>query len=174
MEHLWTPWRLEFVTGAKPSGCIFCDKPKENRDRENLILFRGMACFVILNRFPYNNGHLLVVPYAHQPDLPLLPAKTAAEMMQLTQHCISVTRALLHPQGFNIGMNIGQCAGAGIADHVHLHLVPRWEGDTNFMTVIPDTRVIPELLEQTYDRLIEAGIGKMGVDGQGRMGCDVL
>jgi ATP adenylyltransferase len=160
MDNLWTPWRMEFVTGKRAAGCIFCDKPQENQDRDNLILYRGTHCFIIMNRYPYNNGHLLVVPYAHKPDLPSLSAETAAEMMRLTQHSISVLHLMMRPDGFNVGMNIGRCAGAGIVDHVHLHLVPRWEGDTNFMSVVPGVRVIPELLDRTYERLLEAGIGK--------------
>jgi ATP adenylyltransferase len=161
MENLWTPWRMEFVAGPKPSGCIFCDKPRENKDRENLILYRGTWCFIILNRYPYNNGHLMVVPYAHLSDFSALPTDSSAEMMRLAQHCVSVLRPLMRPDGFNLGMNLGHCAGAGIADHIHLHLVPRWEGDTNFMPVLAGVRVIPELLEQTYDRLLAGGIANV-------------
>jgi len=135
-----------------PAGCIFCAKPQED-DAEAYILHRGRLCYVILNRFPYNNGHLMVVPYAHTPSLEDLDAETMTELMTLTQLSLGVLRAAYEPQGFNIGVNIGEAAGAGIVDHVHLHVVPRWGGDTNYMTSVGKTRVIPEWLNQTYERL---------------------
>lgn len=163
MEHLWSPWRMNYLTGqAKaedppgPTGCIFCDKPAENRDDANLIVFRGENAFVLLNLYPYNNGHLMVVPYTHAPTLEVLDAPTLTEMMLLTNQALAALRALYNPQAFNIGMNIGSAAGAGIAEHVHLHVVPRWAGDTNFMTVTAGARVIPEDLRITQRRLVEA------------------
>ncbi len=151
---------MKFITAKKNSGCIFCDKPKENRDRENYILYRGKTCFIILNAFPYNNGHLMIVPYQHTADLSALSPETLAEMMLLVQHSVATISSFMHPDGYNIGMNLGKCAGAGIADHLHMHVVPRWDGDTNFMPVLGETRLIPEMLEHTYDRLIQAGIGR--------------
>jgi len=154
----WTPWRLSFILGEKPRDCIFCTKVRENRDRENYILYRGAHNFLILNLYPYNNGHLMIVPYLHVPSLEDLPAEVAGELMRLLQHSLRVLRRALNPEGFNVGVNIGRVAGAGVADHVHLHVVPRWGGDTNFMPVLAGVRLIPELLDQTYDRLLAAGI----------------
>lgn len=133
-------------------GCIFCAKPQED-DAEVHILHRGQLCYVILNRFPYSNGHLMVVPYAHVHSLEGLDAETLAELMSLTQLSLRVLRVAYEPQGFNVGVNIGAAGGAGVAEHVHLHVVPRWGGDTNYMTVVSQTRLIPEWLDQTYDRL---------------------
>ncbi len=153
-QILWAPWRLAYVTTAgKQQGCIFCQKPQEQRDRENLIVARFERTFVILNAFPYNNGHLMVVPYRHVPSLLDLTDDELAELMKVTQIAERVLRAALQPHGFNIGLNLGRCAGAGIEDHLHIHIVPRWHGDTNFMPVIADTKVLPELLEQTYEKL---------------------
>lgn len=149
---------MDFIMSKKGDGCIFCTKPREQNDRENYILARGTHCFVILNAYPYNNGHLMVVPYAHVATLEQLDAATCAEMMELTKRCVAVLRRTMTPDGFNIGANIGSAAGAGIADHVHLHVVPRWVGDTNFMPVIGDTRLLPELLRSTYDRLQAGGL----------------
>ncbi|MFA0748025.1 HIT family protein [Fervidibacter sp.] len=152
---LWAPWRLAYVTKAdEQKGCIFCEKPKEQRDRENLIVARFERCFVILNAFPYNNGHLMVVPYRHVPSLLDLTDDELAELMKVTQIAERVLREALKPHGFNIGMNLGRCAGAGIEDHLHIHIVPRWNGDTNFMPVIGETKVLPELLSQTYEKLV--------------------
>ncbi len=161
MEHLWSPWRMNYLTGQAqdppgPTGCIFCDKPAENRDTDNLIVFRGELAFVILNLYPYNNGHLMVVPYAHVATPEALDAPTLTEMMLLTNQALTALRTLYTPPAFNIGMNIGTAAGAGIAAHVHLHVVPRWSGDTNFMTVTAGARVIPEDLRITQRRLVEA------------------
>lgn len=158
MDVLWTPWRMGFIMGEKPKECIFCLKPAETRDRENFILYRGRRAFIILNAYPYNNGHLLIVPYDHVASLEDLDAETSAELMALVQRGIRALRALMSPNGFNVGANIGQSAGAGIADHVHIHVVPRWTGDTNFMPVVGSVRMIPELLETTYDKLLAAGI----------------
>jgi len=135
-----------------PDDCLFCIKPRE-RDKEAHIVHRGQLCYVILNRFPYNNGHLMVVPYAHTATLEDLDAERLAELMALTQLSTRVLREAYSPQGFNVGMNIGEAAGAGVAGHVHLHVVPRWGGDTNYMTTTSRTRIIPEWMDQTYERL---------------------
>jgi len=135
--------------------CIFCRYPAQppTRDRANLLLLRGAQCFVILNRYPYNSAHLMIVPYRHLHDVTRLSGEESAEMMALLQRMVSLLEAEYHPQGFNAGMNLGEVAGAGIADHLHMHVVPRWAGDTNFMPVVGQTKVLPEALEQTYDRL---------------------
>ena len=153
METLWAPWRIGYVMAEKPQGCVFCTKPAENRDSENFILYRGALCFAVLNIYPYNNGHLMVVPYQHVPSIELLPPETASEMMAVAQKAVGVLRLAMHPGGFNIGINQGASAGAGIVDHVHLHVVPRWVGDTNFMPVIGETRVMPQALESCYELL---------------------
>lgn len=138
---------------GEQKGCIFCEKPREQKDRENLIVARFESCFVILNAFPYNNGHLMVVPYKHVPSLLDLTDEELAELMKVTKIAEGVLRQALKPHGFNIGMNLGRCAGAGIEDHLHIHIVPRWNGDTNFMPVIGETKVMPETLQQTYEKL---------------------
>jgi ATP adenylyltransferase len=158
MDIIWTPWRMEFIMAAKPTECIFCRKPQESLDRENYILRRGRHGFIMLNAFPYNNGHLLVIPYAHASTLEALDAETAAELMELTQRGIAALRRSMSPDGLNVGINIGKAAGAGIADHIHIHIVPRWAGDTNFMPIVGSVRLVPELLETTYDKLLAAGI----------------
>lgn len=155
MEHLWAPWRMAYI-GAddnQSKGCIFCVKPQEDRDEENLILYRGARCFVLMNLFPYNNGHLMIAPYAHVPDIEHLDAETLTELMLTAQKSLAALRAALHPDGFNMGINQGASAGAGIADHVHFHIVPRWTGDTNFMPVLADTKVMPDYLRNTYRQL---------------------
>jgi ATP adenylyltransferase len=154
MDHLFTPWRMPYLQGDDPlpDDCLFCIKPEET-DREAHILHRGERCYVILNRFPYNNGHLMVVPYDHEATLMDLDAETSAELMALVQLSLEVLREAYGPEGFNVGANIGAAAGAGVADHVHMHIVPRWAGDTNYMTTVGRTRVIPEWMNQVYDRL---------------------
>jgi len=154
MEHLWTPWRMAYLRGndALPDGCLFCLAPQAD-DAEAHIVHRSGLCYVILNRYPYNNGHLMVVPYAHVPSLEELAPATLAELMALTQLSLRALREAYSPHGFNLGMNIGEAAGAGVAGHVHLHIVPRWSGDTNYMAITCETRVIPEWMEQTYARL---------------------
>ena len=161
MKHLWSPWRLEYLTAPKVEGCVFCHAAERSDDRENLVLLRGERAFLILNRYPYNNGHFMVVPYAHVPSLEDLGAPTLTEMMLLLKRGLAALRATLVPDGFNIGANLGQVAGAGIEEHVHLHAVPRWEGDTNFMPVIGDMRVVPQTWLQTYDEL-EAALKHTG------------
>jgi len=153
LKHLWAPWRMKYILKEKKEGCIFCEKPKENQDKKNYILYRGKFCFVILNAFPYNNGHLMIAPYAHIKNIEELNNNTLIELMSLCQKSITVLKERMDPQGFNIGINISKVAGAGILEHVHLHIVPRWEGDTNFMPVISDTRVIPQYLSETYNLL---------------------
>ncbi|MEE8484825.1 MAG: HIT domain-containing protein [Nitrospinota bacterium] len=157
MKRLWAPWRLEYVLSPKEDECIFCCKPKESndKDRKNLILYRGEHNFIILNLYPYNNGHLMIVPYKHTDVLTTLAPEEMGEMGILTQKSIAVLEKLFTPQGFNVGINIGTAAGAGIKEHVHMHVVPRWEGDTNFMAAIGDTRVMVQHINETYDSLVE-------------------
>lgn len=142
-------------TSGNQSGCIFCQKPAEHQDAENLIVHRGQLVYVILNRYPYNNGHMMVVPYQHASTLEELDAPALSELMQLAIQTLGVLRAMYQPQAFNLGVNIGAAAGAGIADHVHMHVVPRWAGDSNFMTTVAGTRVIPEDLNDTYQLALQ-------------------
>jgi ATP adenylyltransferase len=153
-EVVWAPWRMDYILSEKVAGCIFCDKPRQHRDADNYILWRGDTAFVMLNRYPYNNGHLMVVPHAHVPSLTALEAPQRAELLELTAICEAILQRTLRPDGFNIGMNLGVAAGAGIAEHLHLHVVPRWEGDTNYMTVVGEIRVIPQHIDQTYQILV--------------------
>lgn len=153
MQLLWAPWRMQYIGGEPNPGCIFCNKPKEDRDAENFILARGKFCFMMLNAFPYNNGHLLIAPYRHTGLLEDLNPDELLDIMQMTQTGIKMLREAFSPDAFNAGMNLGQVAGAGIADHLHMHIVPRWAGDTNFMPVLGDTKVLPEALESTYKKL---------------------
>ena len=156
MEHLWSPWRMEYIQSPKQANCVFCTEVTKEDGPENLILHRSQSAFVIVNRYPYTSGHLMVVPYGHFPSVELLDARTRAEMMELCALVLSVLRVVYKPQGFNVGINIGEAAGAGIEAHVHMHIVPRWTGDTNFMSSLAGTRVLPETLEDTYKRLKEA------------------
>ena len=153
LERLWAPWRMEYIMGDKPAGCIFCGKPEEDNDRGNLVLYRGEKVFVIMNKYPYNNGHLMVTPYSHVSDLTSLDGETVAELMGEVQRSVAIMKDVLKPEGFNVGMNIGKAGGAGIDDHLHMHVVPRWGGDTNFMPVMADVRVMPEYLDETYIKL---------------------
>lgn len=153
MEQLWSPWRMPYIQGHRVEGCVFCTAPTLDDGPQNLIVYRGKRAFVIVNRYPYTTGHLMAVPYDHVPTLELLEPETRAEMMELVVRCINVLRRVYYPQGFNIGINIGEPAGAGIAEHIHMHVVPRWTGDTNFMSALGQTRVLPELLEDTYKRV---------------------
>lgn len=152
MQVLWAPWRIEYITGEKKDGCVFCDKPGESKDRENLILYRGKTAFIIMNRYPYSSGHLMAVPYRHTSELSRLDDEERLELINLTNVCIEILKEL-SPDGFNVGANMGKAAGAGIDDHIHFHIVPRWVGDTNFMPVIGDTKAMPEYLDRTYTRL---------------------
>ncbi len=154
MDQLWAPWRMELINrGEQPKGCIFCDLPRSPRDRENLILGRTARTFAILNRFPYNNGHLMVVPRSHVADLPDLPAEENQELSEMLRVALRLVGRAYGADGFNIGMNLGRPAGAGIAEHLHWHVVPRWNGDTNFMPVLGDTKVMIEHLHASWDRL---------------------
>jgi ATP adenylyltransferase len=152
---LWAPWRIEYIRGEKEGDCFLCRIFAEKNDRENLLLFRGSTCGVILNRFPYNGGHLLVAPYRHIAGLEGLTPDENLEMAALTTRSVAVLREVMAPQGFNIGINLGEAAGAGLKDHLHQHIVPRWIGDTNFMPVIGGPHVMPEALAITYDLLLE-------------------
>jgi ATP adenylyltransferase len=161
MDYLWTPWRYAYVAKSeRPAGCVFCDAPKVNDDPKTLIVHRGQHCFVILNAFPYTPGHVMVVPYAHLDELQKLPCEAANEMMALSQRMETVLRELYRPDGINLGMNIGKAAGAGIAGHIHMHVLPRWVADANFVSVIGETRILPETLEVTWKRMREAMAGK--------------
>ena len=153
MEQIWAPWRMQYIRMEKPEGCILCEKPDEKLDTDNYILYRGKLNYVMMNTFPYNPGHLLVAPYRHIPGLDDLAGEEASEHIEIIQKCIKVLSGAFNPAGFNIGTNMGRVAGAGIADHVHSHIVPRWQGDTNFMPVVGCARVIPEAVAETYEML---------------------
>jgi ATP adenylyltransferase len=155
-ERIWAPWRLKYVKDASKDSadeCIFCAKPAEDDDEANLIVHRGERCFVILNLYPYTNGHLMVAPYQHTASLPELDAETTAEMMRLAQQSMRLLEGSYSPHGYNVGFNQGRVAGAGVEHHIHMHVVPRWGGDTNFMPVLADVRVMPQTLDQTYETL---------------------
>lgn len=157
MDHLWCPWRMEYIQSDKTNKeCVFCTEMSRPDGPGNLIVFRGSRVFVILNRYPYTTGHLMIVPYNHQASLEKLDIETRGEIMELTAQSMVLLRRVYQPQGFNIGVNIGVAAGAGVLDHVHLHVVPRWGGDTNFMSSLAGTRVLPETLEDTYNRVHSA------------------
>ena len=157
MNYLWSPWRMEYILAPKTDeGCIFCNGLKQPDGPDNLIVHRGVKAFVMLNRYPYTSGHLMIVPYEHRSSLEMLEGESRAEVMELAARAVEVLQAVYLPQGFNLGMNIGNAAGAGISEHVHLHVVPRWVGDTNFMSSVSQVRVLPELLEETYRRVREA------------------
>jgi ATP adenylyltransferase len=157
MDYLWSPWRYRYVTKEQPAdGCVFCRKAAEHRDAENLILYRSAHNFVLLNLYPYTTGHLMVVPYQHVATLEEAPLDAVREMMELGRMAEMCLRKVYRPGGLNLGLNIGQAAGAGIAEHLHLHVLPRWPGDVNFMTTVSETRVLPEDLNVTYERLAEA------------------
>lgn len=144
---------MEFIFSKKEPGCLFCSKLKESKDRDNLILYRSRHCFVIMNLYPYNNGHLMIVPNIHTPSIEELPDDVLLDFSKVTQYSIKCLKDLMRPEGFNLGINMGAAAGAGIKEHVHLHLVPRWAGDTNFMTTVSEIKVIPEHIQNTYDNL---------------------
>ena len=150
---LWAPWRIEYIRGEKEDECFLCQMIKKDRDRENLLLFRGETCAVVMNRYPYNSGHLMVFPQRHTADFTDLTEEEDREMCELTRRAITALRATMQPEGFNLGTNLGAAAGAGLKDHLHRHIVPRWIGDTNFMAVTGDCHVVPEALTQTYDLL---------------------
>jgi ATP adenylyltransferase len=164
MDYLWTPWRYAYISAAskhdgKSGECIFCELPKL-QDEEARIVYRGKHCYIILNSFPYTSGHVMVVPFAHLDELQKLSEAVATEMMALSQKTEGVLRRIYSPDGVNLGMNIGRAAGAGVAGHVHMHILPRWFGDTNFMTTVGESRVLPEALEETWRKLRAAYISK--------------
>jgi ATP adenylyltransferase len=157
MDQLWAPWRMEYIgKDAAPEGCIFCIQDVPEQDRQRLVLFRGQHAFIMMNRYPYSNGHLLVIPFRHTAEIGELAAEERLELFDLVVLARRVLNRCLHPQGYNIGMNLGKVGGAGVAEHVHFHIVPRWLGDTNFMPVFADVRVIPQHLEATYEMLRKA------------------
>ena len=160
MDTLWAPWRMKYIDGINDdgshNGCFLCAARDSKDDRESLVFLRRPHVFAVLNRFPYNNGHTLIVPAAHKGDLADLPDDAMLALMTLTRDVLGLFRRLLRPDGFNVGFNFGRTAGAGLPEHLHLHLVPRWNGDTNFMPVLADTKVIPQALEDVYDRLTKA------------------
>src|ERR1700722_7254491 len=154
MDYLWTPWRYAYVSSAgKNQECVFCEAVKGGDDARAGIVYRGEHCFIILNAYPYTPGHVMVVPYAHLDELQKLPAEAAHEMMSLSQRMETVLRELYHPDGINLGMNIGKAAGAGIAGHIHMHVLPRWVADANFLSVVGETRILPETLDVTWKRI---------------------
>ncbi len=160
MDYLWTPWRYAYVSAAeKATGCVFCDAVAAGDDARTRIVYRGLHCFVILNTYPYTPGHVMIVPYAHLDELRKLPAEAAGEMMALSQRLESTLRDLYQPDGINLGMNIGKAAGAGIAGHIHMHVLPRWVADANFVSVVCETRILPETLDETWKRMT-AALGK--------------
>ena len=162
MEKLWAPWRMAYIEVSQPAGCVFCHAPQATgKERELLVLHRGEHCFIIMNLFPYNNGHVMVAPYRHTADFVGLTAEEQAEIMKLTRHAVRALKEAFGPEGFNLGMNLGHTAGAGIADHLHMHAVPRWNGDTNFMPVLGETKVLPDALFASYDK-IRAAMERIG------------
>lgn len=163
MDYIWAPWRIDYILGKeKEPGCIFCVKPASSEDEENLIVHRAVGAYTIMNKFPYNNGHVLVVPYRHVSDICLLTPEENGLLVQEVTRSIEALRKVMNPDGFNIGINLGVVAGAGIAEHVHYHVVPRWNGDTNIMPVLADIRVIPQHLRETRQKLGEAFIRLFG------------
>ncbi|HVF88726.1 MAG TPA: HIT domain-containing protein [Blastocatellia bacterium] len=164
MEHIWSPWRYKYIASAgREPGCVFCRAINDNDDLERLVVHRGQMNFVILNLFPYTSGHLMIVPYEHAASLAEVSPETTSEMMELAKRAQRALEAEYNPDGFNVGMNLGRSAGAGVADHLHLHVVPRWTGDANFVSIIGETRVLPEDLPTTYDKL------KKRFDGQDKV-----
>jgi ATP adenylyltransferase len=154
MKHIWSPWRMEYIENhGKESGCVFCQAASMEDSPENLIVKRGKHAFVILNRYPYTSGHVMIVPFQHKPNLEELGPEHRAEMMELTALSTKVLRNAYGTEAFNVGMNIGEAAGAGVKEHVHIHVVPRWVGDSNYMSTLADTRVLPETLADTWNRV---------------------
>ena len=158
MDKLWSPWRSKYIESFKPGGkteegCLFCRIAKENRDKENFVIYRGKSAYIVMNLYPYNSGHLMIVPYIHLPSLKELDDQTKLECMKLVDLGIEALEKSIYPQGYNVGVNIGKCSGAGIDDHVHFHIVPRWSCDTNFMPVLNDVKLISQAMEDTYGKL---------------------
>jgi ATP adenylyltransferase len=155
MKHLWAPWRMEYILKHKETGCIFCLKTRPEEDGDHLVLYRGNHAFVMMNRYPYNSGHLMVVPRRHCLGLEILTPRESKELFDLLKVSIRVLKNSLSPEGFNVGVNVGKIGGAG-EDHIHFHIVPRWTGDTNFMPILGETKIVPEYLLNTYQRLHSA------------------
>lgn len=153
MKHLWAPWRMEYILGPKPDECVFCLPQSTDEDEARLVLHRARHCFVIMNKYPYNNGHIMVCPYRHVMRLDDLSAETTHEMMDLMQACTTILSTHFHCEGINVGLNLGAAAGAGIREHLHFHLVPRWNGDSSFMAVLDEVRTVPESLASTWRAL---------------------
>ena len=153
MKYIWAPWRIQYILQEKSGGCILCDIPKESKDAANYLLYRGESNFIMMNLYPYNPGHLLVAPYRHTDSLEELTEEERNEHYKLVSRVVTVLRETLAADGFNLGANLGKVAGAGIDDHFHSHIVPRWQGDINFMTVMDDVRVVPQALDETYENL---------------------
>jgi ATP adenylyltransferase len=154
MNYIWSPWRMDYIMNhVQGADCIFCKAVEQEDGPENLVVFRGKLAYVILNRYPYTSGHVMVVPYAHVASLEDLPPQARSEIMELATEAILVLRPAYRPEGFNLGVNLGEAAGAGILGHVHLHVVPRWGGDTNFMSSVGGTRILPESIEDSYVRI---------------------
>ena len=153
MDRLWAPWRIDYIKSEKEKGCIFCDKPAEGDDHSMLILYRGENSFVIMNLYPYNNGHLMIAPYQHTDSTHELNSSSRSEIMELADQIMTIQKNIMNADGFNYGANIGYSGGAGIADHIHFHIVPRWTGDTNFMPVLGHTKVQMQGLQETYNDL---------------------
>ena len=154
MKQVWAPWRMEYIKQDKSGECIFCVLPKADKDKKNFILHKGDTCFVIMNVYPYNTGHLMVSPYRHLSCITKMDEKENTELNRLTQKCVEILRTVKSPEGFNIGVNLGKAGGAGFDEHIHMHIVPRWIGDTNYMPVLADTKIHPEHLQATYDSLL--------------------
>ncbi|MCF7874969.1 MAG: HIT domain-containing protein [Candidatus Omnitrophica bacterium] len=153
MDKLWAPWRIKYVSQKKDSGCLFCKINKQKKDKKNHIILRSLHCFVVLNRYPYNNGHLLVTPYRHTSDFEKLKKEEIFDIYKVMIKIKKMVKKVLQPDGFNLGLNIGETAGAGITEHLHFHLVPRWRGDTNFMPVLSETKIISQSLDDLYNKL---------------------
>ena len=153
MDRIWAPWRMDYIESAKKPGCVFCEKLQSKKDKKNLVLYRGMETFILMNLYPYTNGHLMIAPYLHTSDVNELTEIANKEIMQFAKDCFNILKSKLGAEGFNFGANLGKVAGAGIDQHIHYHIVPRWSGDTNFMPVISDTKVMIEKLNKTWERL---------------------
>jgi len=168
MKTISAGWRMAYVGNSKDKKCIFCARRRPGRDRSNLVVLRGKTAFVLMNRYPYTTGHLMVAPYRHVGSLAGLTSAEAFEMVHLAALCEAVLAVAMRPDGFNFGINVGRCAGAGFPGHVHLHVVPRWDGDTNFMAVVSETKVLPETLSDTYGKIVAALAGVLGAGAVGK------
>ena len=156
MKIIWAPWRIKYILGNKGKECIFCRAVKSKDDKNNYVLYRSSKTFVVLNKFPYNNGHIMIAPYKHCADFECLNSEELLDMGEIQKKFTAMIKQVMNPNGFNIGMNVGKSAGAGVADHIHIHIVPRWDGDTNFMPLIGKTKILPESLDSVYDKFKKA------------------